>query len=304
MVIVALVGALAVILWPESAYAWGPITHIVHGSSILANLTSLPGSLQTLLAAYPDNYLYGCIGADIIQAKAYTRDVATHCHSWPIAWRIVASADDDSERAFAWGYMTHLAADIVSHNHFVPSNLLRSFDKRTLGHAYWEARADALQDDQYWHRARRVLRQDFADCDRLVEEVVDYTLFSFKTNKKIFDSLMSLSKLEQWKSLVARVNNRSRFEMQRTTVDEYNQICIASASDLLTHGTDSYTQYQDATGREVLARTSRLRKRLRALKRSGLLPAGTEVDLVAATIPALAELVTVAPQAALVHDRS
>ncbi|RMF25214.1 MAG: hypothetical protein D6760_01490, partial [Deltaproteobacteria bacterium] len=200
---------------PEAAWAWGPITHIVHGSTILANLTSLPPALQALLEVHADRYLYGCIGADIIQAKSYTRDLAQHCHRWPVAWKLVSSARTDPQRAFAWGYMTHLGADIVSHNHFVPSQLLRSFDSRAAGHAYWEARADALQRRRYWNRVREVLEGDYRDCDRLVERVVENTLFSFKTNKRIFDSLMALSKLKRWQTFIGTLNRRSRYTLTR-----------------------------------------------------------------------------------------
>ena len=261
----AIVGVL--LLTPTPALAWGPITHIVHGSTILANLTSLPDTLQVILAAHPDRYLYGCIGADIIQAKAYTRNLATHCHSWPVAWNLVQAAETDGERAFAWGYLTHLSADIISHNHFVPTSLLRSFESRTANHAYWEARADALQKRRYWREVRDVLRGRYEDCDRLVERVVHHTLFSFKTNKRIFDSLMALHKFDRWQALVGGVNRRSRYSLHRDDVEHYNELSISSAVDLLVNREESYTQRQDPTGREVLERAIRVRRKLRSLKR-------------------------------------
>ena len=282
----AFVGAL--VLLPDPAFAWGPITHIVHGSTILANLTSLPSALQAILAAYPDRYLYGCIGADIIQAKAYTRSLSTHCHSWPVAWKLVAAAETDSQRAFAWGYMTHLSADIVSHNHFVPSHLLRSFESRTANHAYWEARADALQRRRYWYDVREVLRGRYEDCDALVERVVLHTLFSFRTNKRIFDSLMSLHNLDRWQALVGGVNRRSRYALGRDTVERYNDVCIASATDLLTHQQGSFTQEQDPTGRDILTRAIKLRRQLRALKRRNCLSADIEREAVSGEMIAAA----------------
>ena len=105
----AMVGLL--ILYPADAMAWGPVSHIVHGSTILGDLSALPTAVRTALAAHPEHYLYGCVGADIIQAKAYTRSVATHCHRWPVAWTLVDAAKSRPQRAFAWGYMTHLGAE-------------------------------------------------------------------------------------------------------------------------------------------------------------------------------------------------
>ncbi len=278
---------IAVVFAPSEALAWGPVTHIVHGSSILANSNSLPAALQALLMANQERYLYGCIGADIIKAKAYTRSVATHCHNWPVAWTLVDDARTDGEKAFAWGYMTHLGADIISHNHFVPSNLIRSFDSRTAGHAYWEARADALQGQHYWVKVRSVLQGNYSDCDRLVERVIEHTLFSFKTNKRIFDSLMAVHKLDRWQTLVNTVNRRSRFELTRERVQEYNRACIASATDLLVNGRESYTQKQDATGREILTRAVALRRKLRVLKRRDRLPEGLEKEMMAELLPDL-----------------
>jgi len=276
--LLAMIGV--VVLMPTPAYAWGPITHIVHGSAILANLTSLPEALQAILAVHSERYLYGCVGADIIQAKAYTQSLSTHCHSWTVAWKLVSAAETDAEKAFAWGYLTHLSADVVSHNHFVPSSLLRSFDSRTANHAYWEARADGLQRRRHWQDVREVLRGRYDDCDALVERVVRHTLFSFKTNKRIFDSLMGLHKFDRWQALVGSVNRRSRYALSREAVEHYNEVCIASAMDLLVHRDRSFTQEQDPTGREILERAIKLRRQLRTLKRRNRLSPEVEREAI------------------------
>jgi len=109
--LIALLGVLLVVLVPQEAHAWGPVTHLVHGATVLARLSTLPMSLQGILRAFPDAYLYGCVGADIIQAKKFARDLRYHCHSWNVGWQVLDAAGNDSERAFAYGYLTHLAAD-------------------------------------------------------------------------------------------------------------------------------------------------------------------------------------------------
>ena len=112
---------------------------------------------------YP--YLYGCIAADIIQAKKYTRSLYTHCHCWPVGWQIVEAARTEREEAFAYGYLSHLAGDVFSHNHFVPVQLIVSFEARALRHVYWEARFDAAQRRDRWRLIRSVLDHRYADCD-------------------------------------------------------------------------------------------------------------------------------------------
>jgi len=283
-VLIAIVGL--IVFLPADAMAWGPISHIVHGSSILGDLTGLPSVVRSALAAHPDHYLYGCVGADIIQAKAYTRSVATHCHRWPVAWTLVDAAETPRQHAFVWGYMTHLGADIISHNHYVPSQLIRSFDSRSAGHAYWEARADALQRVKFAKRLREVLEGSYAECDQLVEAVIKDTLFSFKTNKKIFDSLMALSKLNRWQAFMTTVNRRSRHTLTRPTVDRFTAAAIESAKDLLMHGRDSATQQRDPTGGEVLTRATAARRKLRVLKKNRRLPHGLEQEMAAEILPA------------------
>ncbi|MFP6610347.1 MAG: zinc dependent phospholipase C family protein [Deltaproteobacteria bacterium] len=288
--LVAIVVLVALVAVPDVAWAWGPVSHMVHGSSVLANITSLPAGLQAVLGAHQDRYLYGCVGADIIQAKFYAKSIATHCHRWTVAWAFVERARTDGQRAFAWGYMTHLAADIISHNHFVPANLLRSFDKRTLGHAYWEARADSVQRRRHWQLVREVLLSDYGDCDTLVEEIVENTLFSFKTNKRIFDSLMAVSKLERWQLLVKNLAGRSRLPLSRHTVDRYNEACLRCALDLLGQGRNSFTQLEDPTGKDMLRRAIALRRRLRTLKRERRLQSGAARDMARELLPHLDEL--------------
>src|SRR6059036_3542078 len=266
-----LAGAVAFLLlaWPSEAHAWGPVTHLVHGSQILASLSTLAPALQEILRAHRLPYLYGCIAADIVQAKKYTRSLYTHCHCWPVGWQIAEAAHGEREQAFAYGYLSHLAGDVYSHNHFVPVQLVVSYQARTLRHVYWEARFDAAQARDRSRLLRVVFDHRYPDCDRLVERVVERTLFSFKTNKRIFSSVMALQRLEQWQAMMRRLSERSRYALPASEVDRFNGLCVGAIHDLLAHGHRSACQHADPTGRQALARAAALRRKLRALKRRG-----------------------------------
>jgi hypothetical protein len=151
--------------------------------------------------------------------------------------------------------------------------LVLSFESRTLRHLYWEARFDAAQDRDRWRLIRSVLRQRYRDLDRLVERVVERTLFSFKTNKRIFDSLMALQQLEQWQVMVRGLGERSRYPLPATEVERFNGLCVSAIQDLLLHGRASACQHADPTGKDALAQASALRRKLRALTRKGEVPA-------------------------------
>src|SRR5579875_1139145 len=254
MVFAGIVTLLLVVLWPGEAHAWGPVTHLVHGSQMLANVSILAPALQEILREHRKAYLYGCVAADIVQAKKYTRNLSTHCPCWPVGWQIAGAATTEREQAFAWGYLSHLAGDVYSHNHFVPVQLVVSYQARTLRHIYWEARFDAAQERDRWRLLRSVLDDRYTDCDRLVERVVERTLFSFRTNKRIFDSVMALQRLEQWQAMMRHLGARSRYPLAAGEVERFNALCVSAIEDLLLRGRESACQQADPTGREALAR--------------------------------------------------
>lgn len=261
--------ALLVLVWPSDAHAWGPVTHLVHGSQVLDTLSILGPVLQEILGRNRLPYLYGCVAADIVQAKKYTRSVYTHCHCWPVGWQIVEAARTEREQAFAYGYLSHLAADVYSHNHYVPVQLIVSYQARALRHIYWEARFDAAQRSDRWRLMRAVFAHRYPDCDRLVERVVERTLFSFRTNKRIFSSVMALQRFEQWQRMVRRLSARSRYPLPESEIERFNDICTGAIQDLLVRGRRSTCQRADPTGQQTLARADALRRKLRALGRRG-----------------------------------
>jgi len=284
--LVAIVAGL-LLVWPSEAFAWGPVTHLVHGSMLLERLPLLSPALQELLARQPYEYLYGCIGADIIQAKKFTRSLYTHCHHWRTGWSVLDAARTDPERAFAYGYLSHLASDTFSHNYYLPIRLITSFRAGPMRHVYWEARFDANQEPERWPVLNLVAAHVYPHCDDLVERVVERTLFSFKTNKRIFDSLLALQRLEYWQNMMQRVTGSQRYPLERPDIDRFNELCADAIVDLMTRGESSTCQSADPTGQENLARANLIRKRLRALARRGSLDADREHTLVAGFIPEL-----------------
>jgi len=256
-----------IFLTPAHAWAWGPITHLVHGSEVLGNLTIVGVSLQQLLRRHRREYLYGCVGADITQAKKYTRAQQAHCHSWQVGWAILGRAESDAEKAFAYGYLTHLAGDVYSHNHFVPTQLIVSFRARMLRHIYWEARFDTLQQSVGREIIHELRSHKFPECDALVKRVVSRTLFSFGTDKQIFNSFIAVHDLEQWHRILQRMATRSRYPLPDELVTRYNTVCHTSIIDVLQHGKRAACQSSDPTGLESLALAKGVRRTLKALDR-------------------------------------
>jgi hypothetical protein len=161
--------------------------------------------------------------------------------------------------------------------------LVVSYQARTLRHIYWEARFDAAQERDRWRLIRSVFEHRYPDCDRLVERVVERTLFSFRTNKRIFNSVMGLQQFQQWQRMVRRLSDRSRYPLPATEIERFNGLCIGAIQDLLVRGHDSACQHADPTGREALARAEALRRKLRMLKRRGQMTDAIVAELQALT---------------------
>lgn len=261
-----LAGAIVCLL-PDSALAWGPVTHLAHGARVLADLSNLSEGLQRLLEAHRWAYLYGCVGADMIQAKRSSGSIYTHCHNWRIGWKVLREARSEHEEAFAWGYLSHLAADIYSHNYFLPIQLLASFPSRTRRHVYWEARFDAHLSRDDRRLLREVVARRSPDCDALVERVVEGTLFSFGTHKKIFRVFVALQHLERWQRVLRSVTARSPVRLPPAEIEHYLHLCTEAIQDLLRNGEQSAALQHDPNGHESLAQASEIRRKLQTLRR-------------------------------------
>ncbi|PLX78062.1 MAG: hypothetical protein C0614_08810, partial [Desulfuromonas sp.] len=202
---------LALLLFtPAEGWAWGIGVHLQTGSWILENLQRLPPSLGALLAAFPNDYLYGCISADITLGKKYTHYLQ-HCHSWRMGKRVLAAAETEAQRSCAYGYLSHLAADTIAHGYFVPYKLIRTYNTVLLKHAYWEMRFEAHVDAGIWPLARSIGRQNFAANDAMMRRVLSDTIFSFATNKRLFNSLLLLNRLQQYQKMLRSLSTNSKY---------------------------------------------------------------------------------------------
>jgi hypothetical protein len=263
-----LIIAIAAILFPADALAWGGGIHLQLGADILANPSALPASVAALLTAYPRDFLYGCIAADITVGKKFTHYLL-NCHRWGIGQKILKNAATDRQRACAYGYLSHLAADTIAHNYYVPHKIIRSFATVTMKHAYWEMRFETFVDDDIWELAREVCRADQQDNDKLLRSILTTTIFSFGINKRIFNSIMLLSRLEKWQQVMQTLSSNSRYKLSESDRDEYLKLTGEAVLDFLQNPQESRFLNADPTGEKALAAADALRKNLRLLYQNG-----------------------------------
>ncbi|MGD8319800.1 MAG: zinc dependent phospholipase C family protein [Gemmatimonadota bacterium] len=209
------------LLVPEPALAWGPATHIAVGEALLGSLYLVPPMIQAVLSRFPLHFLYGSIAADISLAKKYVPE-GRHCHNWSVGEEILAAADSEPLAAVGYGYLAHLAADTIAHNVFVPRQLLLTSTTQALGHTYWEHRMDMHVGEEFLGKARHlVMENDHSEADALFDEVLSRTIFSFRTNRRIFRGMIRFQGYDRWQRVFERVLANSRFDLPDPTVDRY-----------------------------------------------------------------------------------
>lgn len=262
------ISALLVLFLPSESSAWGPGFHLQLGTSLLNNLNSLPASVASLIGAFPNDFLYGSISADITLGKKYTHYLL-HCHRWHVGKRLLEEASSDSQKACAYGYISHLAADVVSHCYYVPISIMRSYPTVVLKHAYWEVRFDSFVDPDLWSLGRRVALEHFEDNDQLLRQVISNTLFSFGTNKRIFNSILLVGRLEKWQQLMSTLNDVSRIQLHEDERSEMTLLSTEAVVETLSDLDSSPWLEADPTGERALKAAESVRKNLRILYQSG-----------------------------------
>jgi hypothetical protein len=222
----SLLVAIAWLLIPEPALAWGPATHVALGEALLGALYLVPPAVRAVLEKYPLHFLYGSVAADISFAKKYVPE-GRHCHSWGIGEEILDSADSEPLVAVGYGYLAHLAADTIAHNFFVPRRLLLTSTTQALGHTYWEHRMDMHVGEDFLALARHiVVEHDHSEADTLFDDVLSRTLFSFHTNRRIFRGMIRFTGHERWQRVFGQVLANSRFDLPNPLVDRYFELAF------------------------------------------------------------------------------
>lgn len=169
---------------PDIAFGWGPLTHIYLGSEMFYMSTILPAHLFYFLIKHREDFLYGNIVADIIFGKGLLPP-EKNSHSWSVGFEMFDKAENDSQRAFVYGYLCHLASDTVAHEDLVT--------KVGLSHTLLELKADRLIDSRYWLEAITINRTIQKRNDNFLKQSLESAFFSFKTNKRLFKGLIYLS---------------------------------------------------------------------------------------------------------------
>lgn len=203
---------------PSIAFAWGPLTHVYFGSEIFSYASLVPGGVMALLRKYRQDFLYGNLMADMIIGKKYLPDDKSS-HSWDVGLRLFEQAKEDPEKAFVYGYLSHLAADTVAHEKLTD-------DKWHMGHAWVEIKADSMIDKAYWLQSVMISKSVRKRNDSFLENSLNSFIFSFKTNKRIYRGIVFLSFL----------NKQRKRGIDKQYIQRLHDASMVSMIDILQNG--------------------------------------------------------------------
>jgi hypothetical protein len=198
-----------------------------------------------------------------------------HCHNWHIGEEIYQTAETDRLKAVGLGYLAHLAADTVAHNTFVPRQLLLTSSTQALGHSYWEHRMDIQLGESYTRIARGIVMDyDHSAADALFDRVLSATLFSFRTNRRIFRGMIRFQDNDRWQSVFNTVLANSRWTLSESAINAYIVRSFDYIVDYLNRRGEGIAAALDPVGEENLGLAKRIRRM--ALKEGSRSPAVLE----------------------------
>jgi len=263
-------GAAALVLLDAQAlFAWGPATHVKLAGDVLANLSLLPAGVAAIVARHVCDYVYGSLATDMVFAKRLSR-IKQFCHHWSTGFRLLNEADDDRSRSFAYGYLSHLAADTVAHGKFVPHQIVTTGTTVNIGHLYWEARADAQTEDRTRAQLESTLLMDHRTHDAALARVWTETFLPYGLNRALFRGISRTTARRSWRRSAETWGRWSRRRLPADLLARYHAECTDRTISLLSRERRSALLSEDPNGTAALAFAADARRGWRRRRRHGL----------------------------------
>lgn len=256
-------------LIPDDALAWGPGVHLALGNSVLAHLGCLPPLVAGLLARHQNAFLYGCLSADIFIGKGTSFRLG-HSHNWVTGFKLLKSAGDPRVTSYAYGYLTHLAADVVAHNYYVPNTLWTMPSGGKISHVYVEAQADqrfVLERES----ALALFRRPNRDTDGTLLSAMEKKRLPFLLKKQILKGSLHVTGSKEWGYSLRLADRLLPWAQPHQQLDEMFTLSRNLVFDFLADPMASVAVSFDPIGSHNLRTVRELRSRKRKSDRHSLL---------------------------------
>jgi len=187
------------------AWAWGPGVHMFMGNHVLNSLDLICPAVAELLFVHGNSFLYGSLCPDVFIGKG-SRYKPLHSHNWSTGFTLLESADAPQLKAYSYGYLTHLAADVVAHNFYVPNVLVLKRLGGKFSHVLLELQADM---NVKWDiaKAQEILARPYRHHEHRLLTSMNLTgRLPFLLKKELFKSGMYFGDRNSWNGLGAFID--------------------------------------------------------------------------------------------------
>jgi len=130
-----------------------------------------------------------------------------------------------------------------------------------------------------WPLARSIGRKNFPETDQLMRSILADTIFSFGTNKRLFNSLLLLNRLQQYQKVLRSMANTSKWAITAADQQEYLDLTYNATLSFLRELEDSPYFRADPTGERALNTAGMIRKNLHSLWLDGKLRDGDAEEI-------------------------
>jgi len=260
-------GSGIILFFAPQAHAWGAGVHLAIGNTILNSLGLISPLIAGIICKHKNAFLYGCLSADIFIGKG-CRTTPTHSHNWSIGLKLLDFAPTSQLSAYAYGYLSHLAADTIAHNYFVPNMLASTPGSGKLSHVYIEMQADMHIP---WDpaKARELFRNSYKDEDARLLCVTEKKKLSFYLKKQLYRGSILASNQKTWNTSLSFMHH----VLPRATDPEYfEQMFLLSqgvVQDFLSDPQKAFVLNLDPVGTANLCRAHITRRQRRRSIRQG-----------------------------------
>jgi hypothetical protein len=264
-------GMLILLAFAPMAHAWGIGVHMAIGNHILGHLHLIAPAIAAVLFKHPRSYLYGCLSADIFIGKG-CRATATHSHNWAVGNRLLSLAPSDQLKAYAYGYLSHLAADTVAHNLYVPNMLAMTPGSGKWNHVYLEMQADM---HVAWNpaEAQELFRHKNQMADDTLLQVTAKKRLPFYLKKQLFRGSVLASGQKSWNVSLGFMDQVIPRATDPVYLDQMVALSRNAVCDLLCEPENSVVLDLDPVGtRNLQSAHQGRKKRNKALRQGKSLP--------------------------------
>jgi hypothetical protein len=151
----------------STSFAWGPSTHQYINDLVLQDSRLTGSTIANTIKQYRNYFDLCYMVTDVTVVHYYTqvkRYEATH--AWSFQECVMSSSSNPKVVACSYGVASHLIADSISHNNFIPQQIRSTFLPNSIIHPLSEATIEAHIFKNYpiaYERARRSLDLYFED---------------------------------------------------------------------------------------------------------------------------------------------